>query len=61
MLSGWEVLPKSLSTYAPDLDGLFWLITGLMGIAFVVSFIALMYVILASARKEGKKSNVHFR
>ena len=56
MLSGWETLPKSLSTYAPDLDGLFWLITTLMGIAFVISFIALIYVILASARKEGKKA-----
>lgn len=56
MLSGWETLPSSLSTYSADIDKLFWDVTWLMGFSWVVSSIVMIYLFVAFKKKEGGKA-----
>jgi len=52
----WETLPKSLSTFSGDIDHLFWGVTYLMGLSWVLSSLVMFYLFFAFRRKEGVKA-----
>src|ERR1041385_9200190 len=39
----FEIFPKNISTYGNEMDNLFWLITAITGLAFVISLFILLY------------------
>ena len=50
------MFPEDASTYASDIDGLFWLITGIVGFWFILAEVALFYLIFRFRRKDGVKA-----
>ena len=47
---------KGASSYAADIDGLFWLVTALIGFWFIVAQGIVIYFALKYRRKEGVKA-----
>ncbi len=50
------MFPESASSFASDIDGLFWLITGIVGVWFLLAEGALFYFIFRFRRKDGVKA-----
>ena len=48
---------KGLSSYAGDIDGLFWLVTGLIGFWFVIAQGVVIYFALRYRKKDGVKAS----
>jgi cytochrome c oxidase subunit 2 len=48
---------KGISTYAGDIDGLFWLVTALIGFWFIVAQAVVIYFSIKYRRKEGMKAS----
>jgi len=54
------LLPESASTYAPDIDRIFWIILGITGFFFfLVQGALLLFVLLYRARPERKAAYLH--
>jgi len=53
---GTDLFPPIASTYAGDIDGLYWLITYLMGFSFIVTQIAMFYLMFRYKKKDGVKA-----
>ena len=51
-----DMFPESLSTYSGEIDSLFMLITYLVGFWFIVSEVALFYLVIRFMRKDGVKA-----
>ena len=52
----WNWTPASLATYSDSIDSLFWLISILMGVTGIISFVIILYFMIAFRRKEGVKA-----
>jgi len=53
---GIDLFPPIASSYAGDIDGLFWLVTYLMGFSLFVTWIAMFYLMFRFKKKEGVKA-----
>jgi cytochrome c oxidase subunit 2 len=51
-----SILPESYSSFAPDIDSLFWFITWTVGFWFCLYLVALFYSLFTSLKKEGGKA-----
>ncbi|MBF0353140.1 MAG: cytochrome c oxidase subunit II [SAR324 cluster bacterium] len=51
-----NIFPVSASTFSGDIDGLFWLVTTLVGFWFILSELLLFYLIFRFRRKKGVKA-----
>lgn len=47
----FEIFPKNISTYGGEIDNLFWLITGITGVAFIISLFILIYPLVTNYYK----------
>ncbi len=52
-----NIFPENISTYGQDIDNLFYLISVPVGIAFVITFIILLYPLFKYRYKAGKKAS----
>lgn len=50
------MFPESASSFAGDIDGLFWLITGIVGVWFILAEGVLFYFIFKYRKKDGVKA-----
>lgn len=53
----WLKLPESVSTYGGKIDGLFWLITWITGIIFVVVELVLLWFLFRYRHREGHRAH----
>ena len=52
----FDIFPKNISTYGSEIDNLFWLITALTGIAFVISLFVLLYPLIKNSAGRAKRA-----
>lgn len=47
-------LPQAASTYAPDIDGLIWMITAIVGVWFLVAEAVLLFFVVKYRKRSGR-------
>ena len=52
----WLTLPENVSTFGGQIDGLFWLITWITGIIFVLVEVILVFFLFRYRHREGRKA-----